>query len=170
MNISFLDFRLLLTLVMILPMGFVTFLLAARAWRSQQRVNAARGWRWVPGKIMSASIESVSLPVRVQTSTSSYRLATRYAPLIVYEYIVNGKQYQGNRLHLGPRVLSSETSDVEQALKRYAAGSQVAVWYNPVNPTESALDVRAGWEVWTEWAVSGLLFLLTLALIAFLWW
>lgn len=169
MNVSFLDFRLLLTLVMTLPMGFVTFLLAARAWRNQQRVNAARGWRSVLGKVIAASVESVSLPVRVQTSTSSYRLATRYAPAVQYEYFVNGARYQADRLHLGPRILSSETSDAEQALKRYPVGSQVVVWYNPVNPTESALHVRAGWGVWTEWAISGLLFLLTLALTVFLW-
>lgn len=169
MNVSFLDFRLLLTLVMILPLGFAALLLAARAWGNQQRVNAARGWRPTTGRVIAASVETVSVSVRVQTSTSSYRAATRYAPAVQYEYFVHGARYYADRLHLGPRILSSEASDAQWALRRYPVGSQVIVWYNPANPAESALDVRAGWGIWIEWAISGALFLLAVGLAAFLW-
>lgn len=170
MPASFLDFRLFLLLIFILPIGFATTLLAARAWREQQRVNAARGWQSVPGKVIAASVESISLPVRVQTSTGAYRLANRYAPAIVYEYHVNGRRYYGNRLRLGSCILFSDFSGAEREAARYPIGSQVIVWYNPADLADSTLERRAGWEIWIQWLVCGLLILIILALIVFLWW
>lgn len=165
MNASFLDFRLLLLLILVLPMGFVTLLLAARAWRDQQRVNAARGWESVTGKVISASVERVSLPVRVQTSTNAYRWAVRYAPALVYEYIVNGRLYHGSRLRLGARLASSDASSAEREIARYSVGGQVIVWYDPANPADSTLERGIHWAVWTQWLVSGIMLILTVAMV-----
>jgi len=165
MNASFLDFRLLLLFVLILPMGLVTLLLTTRAWRDQQRLNAARGWQSAPGRVIDSRVETLSVPVRIQTSIRNYRLATRYAPLIAYEYRVDGKRYQGERLCLGPRALSSEAADAEREIQPYPPGSSVTVWYNPADPADSALERRAGWELWTEWLVSGLMLVTTVLMI-----
>ena len=100
-------------------MGFVTLLLTVRAWRSQQRVNAARSWQSAPGMVIAVRAEQVNIPVRVQTSTSTYRLATRYAPVVAYAYFVNGTYLQGERLRLGPCVLSSEAADAGREITRY---------------------------------------------------
>ena len=161
MPVSFLDFRLLLLLGVTLPMGLVTLVLTARAWRDQQRLNAARTWQSAPGRVISARVEQVSVRVRVQTSSSSYRLAMRYAPAVLYEYFVNGTRYQGERLRLGPRLLSSEPADAEREIQPYPPGSSVTVWYNPSDPADSALERQASGAVWVEWLVSGLMLALT---------
>ncbi len=100
------DIRLIILLVVTLPMGFVTLLLTMCALRSQQRVNAVRNRQSAPGTVIAARVEQVNIPVRVQTFTSTCRLATRYAPVVAYAYFVNGTYLQGERLRLGPCVLS----------------------------------------------------------------
>jgi hypothetical protein len=157
---AFLDIRLIILLVVTLPMGFVTLLLTVRAWRSQQRVNAARSRQSAPGTVIAARVEQVNIPVRVQTSTSTYRLATRYAPVVAYAYFVNGTYLQGGRLRLGPRVLSSEAADAGREITRYPVGSPVTVWYDPQNPVDAVLE-RGGGAVWIEWLICGLMLALT---------
>ena len=137
---AFLDIRLIILLVVTLPMGFVTLLLTVRAWRSQQRVNAARSRQSAPGTVIAARVEQVNIPVRVQTSTSTCRLATRYAPVVAYAYFVNGTYLQGERLRLGPCVLSSEAADAGREITRYSVGSPVTVWYDPQNPVDAMLE------------------------------
>ena len=112
--------------------------------------------------MIAARVEPVNIPVRVQTSSSSYRLAARYAPAIMYEYFVNGACYQGERLRLGPRIRSSESVGAAREIQPYPPGSSVTVWYNPSDPFDSALERRAGWAIWVEWLVSGLMLALTL--------
>ncbi len=161
MPASFLDFRLLLLLGVTLPMGFVTLLLTARAWQNQRRLNAARGWQSAPGRVIAARVEPVHVRVRVSTSSGRYRLAMRYAPVVVYEYSVGGRRYQGERLRLGPRLLSSEAADAGREIAPHPPGSLVTVWYDPQNPADCALERTSG-AIWVEWLVSGLMLALTL--------
>ncbi len=162
MSASSLDFRLLLLPVISLPMGFVTLALAARAWREHRQVSATRNWSCVPGMVIASSVQKVNTPVRVRTSTGQYRLATRYAPILLYEYTVNGARYRARRLRLGARILSSEASDAEQEIRRYPINSVVMVWYDPANPAEATLKMRTGWGTWAQWLASGMMLAMTL--------
>lgn len=168
MNASSLDFRLLLLPAISLPMGFVTLSLAARAWREHRHVSAARGWSRTPGVIIAASVQEVKTPVRVKTSAGQYRLATRYAPILLYEYTVNGTRYRAGRLRLGTLILPSEASDAKREIQRYPTGSPVTVWYDPANPAEATLERRAGWGTWAQWLASGMMLVMTLLVIVFI--
>jgi hypothetical protein len=80
--------------------------------------------------------------------------------VVAYAYFVNGTYLQGERLRLGPRVLSSEAADARREITRYPVGSPVTVWYDPQNPADAVLE-RGGGAVWIEWLICGLMLALT---------
>ena len=159
------DFRFILLPILVLPLGFVTYVLAARAWQSQRQANAARHWPHTQGRIVLAEVRETAVRVRSSTSTGRYRMATRYAPRIVYEYEMAGLYYQGERLWMGPAVVSSESDEAAREVARYPLGSEVPVYYNPSNPAEATLHPRIGWGVRMLWlaALIGLVTALTIA-------
>lgn len=148
------DLRLLLFPALILPMGVVVFLLASQAWESHTQARTARRWPQTSGKVLTAGVRETSVRVRRSTSIRRYRMATRYAPHVQYGYWVNDVSYQGQRLHMGPAVLSSEAGDAQQEAARYPVGSQVTVYYNPADPAESTLDPRVSRGTWLLWATA----------------
>ncbi len=152
-------------LFLILPMGFITLLLMARAWQEQKQVNAARRWAQTAGRILSSSVEEIAVPVRVNTSIRRYRMAVRYAPSVVYEYFVNDARYQSERLRLGSRLLSSEACDLEREIRRYPTSGAVTVWYDPANPAEAVLDRHTGVGTRVQWLASVVMLVCTLAII-----
>ena len=165
---AIMDFRFVLIPAIAILLGLVSLLLAARAWRGWKQVSAARIWLQTPGRVVESGIHETAVRVRRQTSASSTRRATRYAPRIVYAYTVHGTGYQGERLRFGPVTLSSEAGDAERAASRYPPGSEVTVYYDPVNPAESALDLRPGWGIWLEGLLALFLLLVDIAVIALL--
>ena len=60
---------------------------------------------------------------------------------MVYQYEVNGQSYQGQRIKASDKFMSIRISGEAQAtVARYPAGSRVTVYYDPNNPSESALE------------------------------
>ena len=55
---------------------------------------------------------------------------------IRYRYEVSGKEYRGTRYSVGSHISDLPTADI---LREYAAGKQVAVYYNRADPSESLL-------------------------------
>lgn len=101
--------------------------------RSQQgkvAKDAAQSWPGVMGTVLSSSVQSR----RSGNSTSTY-------PVVVYQYQVNGKVFQGQTIKAGEQFFNVRIIGEAQATAdRYPGGAQVMVYYNPVNPQESALE------------------------------
>lgn len=148
------DFRIAIILAVALPLGTAAAALVQQARRGQARANDARAWPSSPGRVIWSGVREVEIRQRVRTSVARYRIVTRYAPAIAYTYTVNGAQYRGERLRMGNRLVSSDTRAAERASARYPADSQVIVYYNPADPSDSTLDTRLSWGIRVLWAVA----------------
>lgn len=69
----------------------------------------------------------------------------RYVPKVLYRYEVAGKTFVGTRIGIGE--LSGAgyrlRQDAEREIERFKNGSAVPVFYDPVDPSKSALEIRA---------------------------
>ena len=62
-------------------------------------------------------------------------------PVVVYQYQVNGQAYTGQTIKAGEQYFSVRLyGDAQKTIERYPVGAQVMVYYNPANPSESALE------------------------------
>ncbi|MBV6395014.1 MAG: hypothetical protein HFACDABA_00585 [Anaerolineales bacterium] len=101
--------------------------------------------RYQQGNTLRASAQSWSSTSGVVLSSSvkvrhSGRSRSDY-PAVVYQYEVNGKSYQSQRIKAGDKFMSVRIIGEAQAtVARYPAGSRVTVFYDPNNPSESALE------------------------------
>jgi hypothetical protein len=162
------DFRFVLISLIALPLGLVAFVIAAQAWRGQRQANAARVWPSTTGWVISSGVRETTVRQRIRTSTSRYRMATRYAPRVIYSYEVNGSSYQSERLFMGDSLLTSEVSEAEREAARFPVGDSVTVYYHPANPAEATLDPRPGWGTRVLWLTALTLLVMTLAIIIFI--
>lgn len=162
------DLRLILIPSFAVPICLASFLLARRAWREQRQAISARRWQKTTGRVVLSGIREATVRVRRSTSTASYRLAVRYAPQVRYEYFVGGSRHQGERLHLGSTILSSEASEAARQASRYPVGSEVVVFYNPSDPEEATLRPEVGWATRVQWILALALLILVGLLVALL--
>ena len=104
--------------------------------RGKQKAQESSAWPSVTGKVLEAEVSS-------HTETDSEGESVEaYAPRVVYEYVVNGVAYRGNRLAIGPVATSRSRHSAEQEVARYPLGGEVQVFYNPQNPAEAVLQTR----------------------------
>jgi hypothetical protein len=87
----------------------------------------SRGWTQTTGMVETSEIVQRS---DSEGGTSSY-------PHVVYTYQVNGQTLKSDRIQPGGDVGGLVAYRIQ---KKYPAGMQVTVHYNPQNPTESLLD------------------------------
>jgi hypothetical protein len=66
-----------------------------------------------------------------------------YYPRVVYSYEVAGQPYSSHRVTFGAIRPSKQAAAAEKALERYPVGSQVTVYYNPAQPSETVLERTA---------------------------
>src|SRR5439155_14361832 len=80
----------------------------------------ARSWREVPCTILTSKVESIG---EIQGGTT-YQIA------ITYSYVVNGREYTGNRYDFFSRATAGYRSKAE-VVRRYAPGNQRHCLVNP---------------------------------------
>lgn len=152
----------MLTLVLSVVFFGIGLLLFYIAHSRRSKAKQAQGWPSVMGKVVESRLE------QYQTHDQENRSVMAWRPRVNYYYAVAGQQFQG---FLTPR--GTHRPYAEKTIARFPAGSQVPVYYNPVQPAESILEqdsgsgyifmyVMAGFFV----LVSGLCFLLALAFLA----
>lgn len=159
------------TLALLAPsvlIALIATIVATQAWRAHRRVLQARRWRQTSGIVILSEVREQQ--VRHPTGIGErYRMATRYAPHVVYHYVVDGVTYQADRLTLATTLLDSERAAAERAAERYPFGATVTIHYNPANPADATLKPHSGGGALLLWLVAlGLLaiagYLATLAI------
>jgi len=89
--------------------------------RGKQKAQESSAWPSVTGKVLEAEVSS-------HTETDSEGESVEaYAPRVVYEYVVNGVAYRGDRLAIGPVATSRSRRSAEQEVARYPVGGEVQV-------------------------------------------
>lgn len=85
---------------------------------------------WLP---VTATINESEIFLNQNRKLSLYKLR------IEYSYNVQGIEYTGNRLYLDGEPESAHESEIQSLVIKYTPGSQVEVFYEPENPSNSAV-------------------------------
>lgn len=113
-------------------------------------INLAKSsatWPTVGGIVTSSKI-----------STSTRKGKTRHHFDISYDYAVGGQSYSGSRVRFGGAGTTKSTAD--ELARRYPAGSNVTVHYDPDDPAECTLETGATGERYAVLAFPGVFFLI----------
>jgi hypothetical protein len=95
-------------------------------------------WIKVKGTIVSSETESF------REVDSSHRHTTLYRPVIEFSYQAEGQEYHNILGSSGVTMSASSKQWADGEVARYPVGTQVDVFYNPENPTQSSLTANAG--------------------------
>ena len=114
----------------ILILGGLGVFLYRRNQQSTAARQSAQSWLSTTGMVLMST---------VQTRRSGRSITT--FPVVVYQYEVNGKTFQGKTIKVGEQYLNVRILGQAQATAdRYPVGATVTVYYDPANPAESALE------------------------------
>ena len=117
-------------IVPVLLLGGIGFFLYKRSRQSSAARRAAQSWLSTTGTVLMSSVQSR----RSGNSTSTF-------PVVVYQYEVNGKTHQSQTIKAGEQFMNVRIfGQADATAARYPIGANVTVYYNPTNPTESALE------------------------------
>jgi hypothetical protein len=145
---------LLLVALVFIILGIVFIVLGARGRRLAQ---SAAAWPTVAGVVTAAGLKK-----RVSVGTGpDYDHHDSFEPVVEYSYQVNERPYAGKRMSTGGAA-SYDRRRAQEILDRFPVGSSVNVFYDPADPAQSALEIKAGSG--TALLVMGIVFLV-LALI-----
>jgi hypothetical protein len=126
-----------ISVIVALPFLIIALIFLFLWIRARRQVGGARNWPSTTGRVISSEMEAR----RSHSSEGGY--STSYYAVVLYEYMVDGKRYQSNRLTLGTPIGTSFTGRVQKKLQEYPVGNRVQVFYDPDDPTEAVLEVKA---------------------------
>ena len=116
--------------------------------RTALLARSSRAWPSVEGTVASSGISSTW--VRTGRITLMH-----YAPALQYNFVVDGKPYTGTRIGFSDEWLGAPGNDAKSRAEanaaRWSSGSTVQVFYDPADPSESAL-VAGGEIPFTTWS------------------
>jgi hypothetical protein len=91
--------------------------------------QAALNWQTTTGRVIKSRVEVSG----GETTTVSAR--------VHYAYDVGGRTYQSDQIRAGDKIMAVNSSgDAYSTVDRYPEGAIVTIYYNPLNPQESALE------------------------------
>ncbi len=95
-------------------------------------------WLTVEGTITSSAIDSYKERDTGTGDDSPTTYTTYYEPEITYSYLVNGADYSSDKISFS-RTRFVIQSEAQEIIDKYSTGTNVTVYYNPNNPSESVL-------------------------------
>lgn len=98
-------------------------------------------WPAVDGMVVRATINEES------SSSRSGPPSVTYRPIIVYNYRVDGREYEGQRVSYG-EYATSDPADAQAVVDRYKAGTAVRVHYRPGQPGEAVIAPGSHGSPW----------------------
>lgn len=121
--------------VIMMLYGVLTLVIGGNDVAAALRVAA---WPAVEGTIVSTAVQP-------ETVVDRRGQLTRYVAVVNFDYTVNGEVRRGNRAHVWSALDTFENPLLaEQAVRDYAPGQTVTVYYDPDQPSQAALSTEAG--------------------------
>jgi Protein of unknown function (DUF3592) len=121
-------------LFMLVFIGFGCWLLYG-ALSIRMKAKKAEGWPVVKGLILTSDVEED----RLRSATGTAVIA--FLPKVKYQYIVDQKEYTGDRVIFGRKNYNYVTA--AQISSLFSAGKEANVYYNPADPTDSVLAPKS---------------------------
>lgn len=103
----------------------------------RDRAAASTAWPATEGWITASRVERVKQRGEGKET---------YTADITYEYSVDGRNFEGDRVWFGDDYSASDASAFRAAVGRYPVGSAVKVHYDPAEPAESVLEPGPTWS------------------------
>lgn len=127
-------------------------ILTAKESGALYEISEKKQWAQVSGKILA----------------SEMRGKKAYVPFVQYEYEIGGKIYRGETELYSPqwggKLLRKETS--ESILAMFKPESEIKIYVNPKNESESALEIVFGWDLLIRLGVGAFLWLFAAGFLA----
>ncbi|MBA6256017.1 MULTISPECIES: DUF3592 domain-containing protein [unclassified Colwellia] len=93
----------------------------------------------IRGSFFLNTIEFIETDGQINKSDISHGSKPRFKFDIIYQYKVNGKSYESNRIGFGFKG-SDKKQNVDLIINRYPIGKRVAVYFDKSNPSFSVLE------------------------------
>ena len=114
-----------------------------------RKAKASRSWPTTTGKVLSAKVVEVK------------GRRTRYRPKVEYEYEVGGKTLRSDQVWVDGSRDYPRIEKADDAVDRFRVGKKVTVFYDPADPSESALVVGTESSAWTILFAGGFMLLVS---------
>lgn len=131
---------------------FLLAAVAAAAWTAGRQLSdlakarASRGWPYTAGRV-----------VRSEVTRESYAMGETeqvQVPAIEYVYTTSGRDWHGRTVSFGPRLYTTFRGRADDVCRRYFTGAEVAVYYDPSDPSRSCLEPSEAGSA-PGWAIAG---------------
>lgn len=122
--------------------------------------QASLGWPSTTGRVVASRVEVASSGRQTRRVDQVHRnlnertrrndgRETKYTATVIYDYEVDGKTYQGDRVFLG-KWTSTSRSEPREIVQRYPVGDEVTVYYLAEDANNSILEpgVTRGAEIY----------------------
>ena len=96
-------------------------------------------WPVVIGEIVSSKMKP-KFKKLAEFAEVTHTVASIYRPEITYAYEIDGEKYNNNIVRPVGRNVYKQSSLVQRVLNMFPEGSNVYVFYNPLEPHKSVLD------------------------------
>ena len=103
----------------------------------RDRAVASVAWPTAEGRITGSRVE------RVKNGGDG---KATYTADITYDYALDGRSFEGDRVWFGDDYSASDASAFRAAVDRYPVGQAVQVHYDPAEPAESVLEPGPTWS------------------------
>lgn len=103
-------------------------------------LGATARWFWLRRRAQTWVATRAKI-LRCDLQTYSTRGGKRYRAAPTYEYVVQGRRYQGKRAFFGDRWWCGSQEEAEQEQRdSYAVGTWLTAYYDPRRPGQATLD------------------------------
>jgi hypothetical protein len=106
-----------------------------RALAPRIKSRQAAAWPTTQAEILESTVEED----RARSATGKANIA--FVPFVSYRYVVDGKQYDGNRITVARA--GYDFLDASNIREQFKEGEKIPVHYNPANPGDSILKPSA---------------------------
>ncbi|MBK9749222.1 MAG: DUF3592 domain-containing protein [Chloroflexi bacterium] len=118
--------------LVITPFIIIALVFVVMALRAGGKVRASKNWPATQGRVLMSYVDR-------RRSRSGSGTTTAFYPVVVYEYMVNGRRLQGNRVRFGADWGTSWTGPAQKIVDQYPTGALIEVFYDPERPEEAVL-------------------------------
>lgn len=123
----------------VLGMGVIWLVVTVQG---MQAASDSENWLSTSGVIEETWIE------REETTDPDGETEDYYKPYVRYSYQANERTFSSQRIDFGPQRSYNRASGAKNFLAQYLEGSQVEVFYDPVEPGQAVLVREASGATW----------------------
>lgn len=100
------------------------------------KLQQSKHWISTSGKITSSDLDA-----QVTTEDDGYQTTT-YLAKVNFTYEANGNTYESDRVNIDYGMRTSNIRKQQSVVEQYPVGSNVTVYYDPEDPSQSVLEKK----------------------------